>query len=129
MNLEHQQIRGIDVVTLPERLIMANATEVRSELKTVIEQGEGRMVIDLSTTEYMDSSGLAAIVSALQAARTKQGDVYLACMNDTLRALFELTQLHKICQIFDDTESAVAAFFFSQEQQMKTFNRSRERDI
>jgi anti-sigma B factor antagonist len=101
---------GIDVVTLPQRLIMANASETRGELKKIIEAGDGRMVIDLSGTEYMDSSGLAAIVSALQAARTKKGDVYLARMNDTLRALFELTQLHKICQIFDDTDSAVAAF-------------------
>ncbi|WP_462320478.1 STAS domain-containing protein [Halochromatium sp.] len=114
MNVQHQQTRGVDVVSLPQRLIMANASDVRSELKTIIEQGEGRMVIDLSATEYMDSSGLAAIVSALQAARTKQGDVYLAYLNDTLRALFELTQLHKICQIFDDTESAVDAFFLAE---------------
>jgi anti-anti-sigma factor len=103
-------MNGIDVVVLPQRLIMANASETRSELKKILEDGNGRMVIDLSATEYMDSSGLAAIVSALQAARTKDGDVYLARMNDTLRALFELTQLHKICQIFDDTDSAVAAF-------------------
>jgi anti-anti-sigma factor len=110
MNVQHQQTNGVDVVRLPQRLIMANATETRSELKGILEQGRGQMVIDLSSTDYMDSSGLAAIVSALQAARTKGGDVYLARMNDTLRALFELTQLHKICQIFDDTESAVAAF-------------------
>lgn len=110
MNIQHQQIGSVDVVVLPQRLIMANASDARGELKTIIEQGSGRMVIDLSETEYMDSSGLAAIVSALQAARTKHGDVYLANMNDTLRALFELTQLHKICQIFDDTESAIAAF-------------------
>jgi len=110
MTLTHQQQSGIDLVELPQRLIMANASDARSDLKNIIEQGDGRLVIDLSATEYMDSSGLAAIVSALQAARTKNGDVYLACMNDTLRALFELTQLHKICQIFDDKESAVAAF-------------------
>jgi len=110
MNVQHQQTNGVDVVRLPQRLIMANASETRSELKGILEQGDGRLVIDLSSTDYMDSSGLAAIVSALQTARTKNGDVYLACMNDTLRALFELTQLHKICQIFDDTDSAVAAF-------------------
>jgi anti-sigma B factor antagonist len=110
VNVKHQEMNGINVVVLPQRLIMANASETRSELKKILEDGNGRMVIDLSATEYMDSSGLAAIVSALQAARTKGGDVYLARMNDTLRALFELTQLHKICQIFDDTDSAVAAF-------------------
>jgi anti-sigma B factor antagonist len=110
MNVQHQKSGAVDVVQLPQRLIMANASETRGELKKILERGAGNMVIDLSGTEYMDSSGLAAIVSALQTARTKNGDVYLACMNDTLRALFELTQLHKICQIYDDTDSAVAAF-------------------
>lgn len=110
MNLEHRQVQGIDLVQLPERLVMANAGDARSELKRILQEGRGQLVIDLATTEYMDSSGLAAIVSALQTARAKGGDVHLARMNDTLRALFELTQLHKICQIFDDTESAVAAF-------------------
>lgn len=110
MNLDHQRIDGVEVVQLPQRLIMANAGDTRSALKAIIEQGNGRIVVDLSGTEYMDSSGLAAIVSALQSARTKNGDVYLAHMNETLHALFELTQLHKICQIFDDTEAAINAF-------------------
>jgi anti-anti-sigma factor len=110
MTVQHKEINGIDVVSLPERLVMANATEIRAELKRILDQGSGRMVIDLAMTEYMDSSGLSVIVAALQKARTKQGDVYLAHMSDTLRALFELTQLHKICQIYDDTESALAAF-------------------
>lgn len=110
MTVQHEEINGIDVVSLPERLIMANASDARTALKKILDQGKGCMVIDLSNTNYMDSSGLAAIVSALQTARTKDGDVYLSHMNDTLRALFELTQLHKICQIYDDTDSAVTAF-------------------
>jgi anti-sigma B factor antagonist len=110
MKLEHRQEQGIDLVQLPGRLVMANAGDARGELKRILQQGQGQLVIDLATTEYMDSSGLAAIVSALQTARAKGGDVHLARMNGTLRALFELTQLHKICQIFDDTDSAAAAF-------------------
>jgi anti-sigma B factor antagonist len=110
MSLEHRQENGIDVVQLPQRLVMANAAEARASLKAIVEQGAGRVVIDLAPTDFMDSSGLGVVVAGLQSARKKDGDVYLAHMNDSVRAVFELTRLHTIFQIFDDTAGAVRAF-------------------
>ncbi|MCF7982768.1 MAG: STAS domain-containing protein [Thiohalocapsa sp.] len=110
MKLEHRTENNVDIVALPNRLVMANAAEARSDLKQVIQQGSGRVVINLSQTEFMDSSGLAVVVAGLQAARKMNGDVHLAHMSDTIRALFELTRLHTVFQIFDDEADAVAAF-------------------
>jgi anti-sigma B factor antagonist len=110
MNLKHSQHNGIDVVQLPQRLVMANAGESRTELKDIILAGNGRVVIDLAETDFMDSSGLAVVVAGLQAARKKNGDVHLAHMSDTIRAVFELTRLHTVFQIFDDADAAVRAF-------------------
>jgi anti-sigma B factor antagonist len=110
MSLEHRQTQGVDVVHLPPRLVMANAGEARSELKQIIAAGSGKVVVNLAETDFMDSSGLAVIVAGLQAARKMDGDLHLAQMSDTIRALFELTRLHTVFQIFDDEAAAVAAF-------------------
>lgn len=110
MSLEHRQEQGVEVVHLPLRLVMANAGEARNELKQIISSGSGKVVINLSQTEFMDSSGLAVIVAGLQTARKMDGDLHLAHMSDTIRALFELTRLHTVFQIFDDEAGAVAAF-------------------
>lgn len=110
MNLKHSQQNRIDVVQFPQRLVMANATDARAELKDIIEAGDGRIVVDLAETQFMDSSGLAVVVAGLQAARKKNGDVYIAQMGDTIRAVFELTRLHTVFQIFDDADAAVKAF-------------------
>jgi anti-sigma B factor antagonist len=110
MTLTHKQENGIDVVTLPERLVMANAGDARSQLKDIIQSGSGRVVVNLGETQFMDSSGLAVVVAGLQAARKMDGDLHLARMSDTIRALFELTRLHTVFQIFDDEASAVRAF-------------------
>lgn len=110
MSLTHRQENGIDVVSLPERLVMANAGDARAELKQIIQAGSGRVVVNLGDTEFMDSSGLAVVVAGLQAARKMDGDLYLAQMSDTIRALFELTRLHTVFQIFDDEERAIEAF-------------------
>jgi anti-sigma B factor antagonist len=110
MTLTHRQEGGVDVVTLPERLVMANAGDARAQLKQIIQSGAGRVVVDLGETQFMDSSGLAVVVAGLQAARKMDGDLHLARMSDTIRALFELTRLHTVFQIFDDEASAVRAF-------------------
>ncbi len=110
MRLIHRQENGVDVVCLPERLVTANAGDARAELKQIIQAGSGRVVVNLGDTELMDSSGLAVVVAGLQTARKMAGDLHLAEMSDTIWALFELTRLHRVFQIFDDEAAAVRAF-------------------
>jgi anti-sigma B factor antagonist len=109
MNLEHHTQDGVDIVRLPERLMMADAADARGSLKNIISNGSGKLILDLTNTAFMDSSGLAVLVSSLQAARKKDGDVYLVGMGTTVRALFELTRLHTVFQIFDDEAGALRA--------------------
>ncbi|ESQ17066.1 MAG: STAS domain-containing protein [Thiohalocapsa sp. PB-PSB1] len=110
MILEHHQQQGVDIVHLPARLVMANSAQAREELKQIIVSGNGKVVVDLSATNFMDSSGLAVIVVALEVAHNMQGDLYLTRMSNTIRALFELTRLHTVFQIFDDPASAIEAY-------------------
>ena len=110
MNLEHRTEHGIDIVKLPDRLMMADANEARTRFKDIIQSGQGKLILDLRATHFMDSSGLAVLVSALQAARKRDGDIYLFGMSNTVRALFELTRLQTVFKIFDDEAVALRAF-------------------
>jgi anti-sigma B factor antagonist len=109
VNLEHRTQDNIDIVQLPERLMMADAANARSALKDIINRGTGKLILDLGQTTFMDSSGLAVLVSSLQAARKKDGEIHLVHMGDSIRALFELTRLHTVFQIFDDEAGALRA--------------------
>lgn len=110
MNLEHHTQASIDIIKLPKRLMMADAAEARDQIKTIINQGRGKIILDLADTDFMDSSGCGALVTSLLAARKRDGDIYLVHMGDKVRALFELTRLHTVFQIFDDESSAIRAF-------------------
>ncbi|WP_295383855.1 STAS domain-containing protein [uncultured Thiodictyon sp.] len=109
MALEHESRDGIDVVRLPDRLLMADAADARTQLKEILTGGNGRMILDLTRTEFMDSSACGALVGSLQTARKQGGDVYLFGMSNNVRALFELTRLHTVFQIFDDEAAALRA--------------------
>ena len=64
------------------------------------------VVINLSDVDFLDSSGLGAIVGIAREKRELGGDVTLACMNNKVRKVFEITQVYKLFDIYDDVEAA-----------------------
>ena len=107
MILTHRTIEGIDIVALAGRLVMADVPEVRQKLLTTVEQGGGKLILDLAQVGFMDSSGLSVLVSALKATRAKGGDIALLHLSPNVRSLIELTRLQQIFPIFDDEAAAL----------------------
>jgi len=65
------------------------------------------LVLDISGVDFLDSSGLGAIVGIARKQRDQGGDVLLACMNNKVRKVFEITQVFKLFDIYDDVEAAI----------------------
>jgi len=104
----------IDIISVPEKLMMANATAFRQQLKSVIVTGTGKIILDLSETRVVDSSGLSVFVSAVKEASRKDGFVWLAGVNPEVMALLELTRLHTIFGIYDNVCLAEKAALLDQ---------------
>lgn len=102
------KIGHVDSVALAGRLTAADAQAVRQEILDVLAQGDSKLVLDLSELTFCDSSGLSVLISALKAARGKGGNVVLAGLTPSIRALIELTRLQQVFEIFDDAEVAAA---------------------
>ncbi|MBL7213920.1 MAG: STAS domain-containing protein, partial [Desulfobacteraceae bacterium] len=59
---------------------------------------------------FTDSSGLGSLVSSLRSLNKLGGDIKIASLQDQVRAIFELTRLHRVFQVFDEREEAVKSF-------------------
>ncbi|HEY1481096.1 MAG TPA: STAS domain-containing protein [Candidatus Acidoferrum sp.] len=79
------------------KLITDTAGEMREQIKPLISLG-GRIVVDLTDLEYMDSSGLGTLVS-LKASALHQGYCILEFVNMTPRVL-DLLRVTNLTQIF-----------------------------
>ena len=101
---------GIRVITAPDRLDIGAADEFRDELQRAIDEGRYKIVVNLASTRYIDSSGLGSIVSRIAAARAYDGDIRIAAARKNIIKLFELTQLEKVLQCFENEEEAIASF-------------------
>ena len=107
MNISNQQHGNVDVVKLPQRLVMENAPAVRKDLLHLINTGHQQLVLDLGEVAFVDSSGLSVLVSALNAANKNAGSVVLLNLTNDVRALIELTRMHEVFQIFADEQAAI----------------------
>jgi hypothetical protein len=65
----------------------------------------------MDNVEFVDSSGLGALVRLTQAARSKGGDLKLSGVPQKIRKTLEMTNLHTQFEIYDSVEEAITAAY------------------
>jgi anti-sigma B factor antagonist len=101
---------GIAVVRPPARLNMTVAPQLAATVDEIIAGGHARVVIDLTNTEFIDSSGLGALVSCLKKTRQAGGDLRIAGPTQHVQTILDLTNLGRVLQPSATVEIALTAF-------------------
>jgi anti-sigma B factor antagonist len=94
------------VLALAGRVTTVSVGEIRAKMKSLVADGKGEMILDLSRVTFLDSSGLAALVSGLKTTREAGGWLRLAGVSDNVRSVFTLTMLDRVFQLYPDLDSA-----------------------
>jgi anti-sigma B factor antagonist len=84
----------------------SNITTFRKLIQPLIEKFR-HIVFDMNGVEFVDSSGLGALIACQRALKDRNGAMRLAAMGPSVRALFELTRITRVFQIFDSRGEAV----------------------
>ncbi|MEZ5535959.1 MAG: STAS domain-containing protein [Thiolinea sp.] len=87
------------------RIDAINSPNLRRQIKELTDQGINRIIIDLSSVTFMDSSGLGTVVSILKMLGVT-GDLVIAGANGVVADLFTLTRMDRVFRMCSDAESA-----------------------
>ncbi len=68
------------------------------------------VVLDLGSVEFIDSTGLGLIVALNRRIRRGGGDLRVAAPRRDVQTALELTRMHRLVEIYDDVDTAVASF-------------------
>lgn len=101
---------GTAVVQPMGRIDLLSASEVRQTLVDLIAAGNRYIVIDLAEVPFIDSTGLASLISGLKAARLVGGDVRIARPKQQAKMLFELTRLSRVLPEYETVEAALSRY-------------------
>lgn len=110
MEIEHEITDGIWVVAMRGRFDAPSAPEAERTLRTLLEQGMSRVVLDLSDVEYISSGGLRVIIMLTKALERIRGELKLCGMSPFVSEVFKITNLAKRYDICASRDEALTAF-------------------
>lgn len=87
-----------------------DTSNVRNKIHSLVTDNVKKIVIDLGGVNYMNSSGIGALIACLTTVRNGGGELRLANVGGKVQNLFVITQLVKVFDTYETVERALANF-------------------
>lgn len=104
-----ESIDGIPVVIVTGELDLALAAAAAPELNAAIRSDAHAVVVDLTATEFIDSSGLVLLLSAYRRLDRAGRQLAIICPNRSTHRILQLTRLDRVLPIHDSRDHALKA--------------------
>jgi anti-sigma B factor antagonist len=101
-------VSGVPVVAAPEEIDITNAPELCTALLKAAADGPGTLVVDMTRTQFCDSSGLHALLAADKRARAHGGELLLVIPSIAVLRVFAITGIDRMIPNFTSLDEALA---------------------
>ena len=100
-------IGDVPVVVAPEEIDITNAEALRSALLKAAASGPGTLVVDMTRTQFCDSSGPHALFAAHKRAEAEGREVLLVVASAVVMRIFALTGVDRVIPNFSSLAEAL----------------------
>jgi anti-sigma B factor antagonist len=98
-----------NILPLEGEIDLHVSPDVAESLRTMTAKKPKEVVIDLTKVTYLDSSGLAVLIEAMQNVQEYGGRFAVAGVQESVKHIFDIARLDQVFQIFPDVDSALSA--------------------
>jgi len=121
LDIQQREREGIIILKLDGRITMgAEASLLRDKIAALNDAGTRNVVLEMAEVNYIDSTGLGALVMCATSLRKNQGNLKLLNLNRRAAELLVMTKLATVFEIFNDEQDAVDSFY--PDRQVRTFD-------
>ena len=111
MNFKWKMKDNILIIeVLTKRATVEVSGNFKEELIKRIDNGSSKVIVNLSQSEFIDSSFLGALVAGLKRTTMRDGDLKIVGLQPAVQSMFELTRLYRIFDLFKHEEEAIRSF-------------------
>ena len=100
---------GRCLIAVQGELDLFTAPELRARINEAVDEGTRQLVIDLSETAFLDSTGLGVLLGALKRIRSCQGQLVIIDSDENLLRTFRVAGIDQILTIVASEEEALAS--------------------
>lgn len=103
-----QEVLGRTTVIRPfGEIDICTAPELKAHMRSVIEAGAERLLVDLSAVGFMDSSGLGVLKGAQKRIGERGGALAIVCPEGAVLKVFRISGLMEVFRIHDSLDEGL----------------------
>jgi anti-anti-sigma factor len=111
LKLTTRQADGVTILDLSGRIILGEPTALlRDTFQDLITRGQKKVLLNLGDVNYIDSSGLGALVSGFTTLTNQQGQLKLLNLTKKVQDLLQITKLLTVFDVFENESAALKSF-------------------
>jgi len=101
---------NVAILRLDGRLDLESSASLKTATNELIDDSYNKLIFNLKGVDFINSSGLGALVSILKNVRSNKGNLKLAGLAEYVMEVFDITQLSNIFEIYQDENQALKSF-------------------
>ncbi|MCB0290418.1 MAG: STAS domain-containing protein [Calditrichaeota bacterium] len=111
MKIKEKMEGDIAVLTVSGNMMGGpDSTVLHDKVKSLINDGLKRVVIDIKGVKWMNSSGLGILMACLSSLQSADGQLKLSSVTDKVKSVLMITKLIELFETYENAERAVAKF-------------------
>ena len=111
MKIATREVEHVTIVDISGRIVLGDETgQLRDAVCGLISQKKTRIILNLAEVDYIDSSGVGALVGSFITVRNNGGELKLLNLTQKVQDVLHVTKLYTVFDIKDDEFTAVKSF-------------------
>ena len=111
MQIHQRMVGDVTIVDLNGKMTLGEGDELlRDKVNSLIQQGQKKIILNLSEVPYIDSAGLGEVVRTYTTVSRQGGSLKLLNLTKRIQDLLAITKLLTVFETFENEQDAIKSF-------------------
>lgn len=111
LNISERQAGDVTILDLSGKITIGEGSvALRNAIRRLLGEGKNKILLNLGSVGYIDSSGIGELVSSFTAVNKESGQLKLLNLTQKIQDLLAITKLLTVFDVFEDEGEALASY-------------------
>lgn len=111
LNISERQAGDVTILDLDGKITIGEGSvALRSAIRRLLGEGKNKILLNLGSVGYIDSSGIGELVSSFTAVNKESGQLKLLNLTQKIQDLLAITKLLTVFDVFEDEGEALGSY-------------------
>lgn len=111
LNISERQAGDVTILDMDGKVTIGEGSvALRNAIRRLLGEGKNKILLNLGSVSYIDSSGIGELVSSFTAVNKEGGTLKLLNLTEKIQDLLAITKLLTVFDVFEDEGAALGSF-------------------